>query len=96
MRKGDTLSVQIILHPVFRGIIDEGAIEVSGKTVGECLEGLVRLHPAFGKELYEKKGKLKPWIEIYVNNQCTYPEELVYPVTDGDEIQVILLLCTGG
>jgi molybdopterin converting factor small subunit len=88
--------VQIVLHPAFRGIIDKGPIEVEGKTVGECLAGLVRLYPTLGGELYKKGGKLKQWIEIYVNSQCTYPEDLDYPVRDGDEIRVILLLFTGG
>ncbi len=90
------MSVQIILHPVLRGMIDDGPIEVTGKTVGECLAGLVRLHPTLGKVLFKEGGKLKPWIEIYVNSQCTYPEDLDYPVRDCDEIRVILLLFTGG
>jgi len=90
------LPAKIILHPVLRGIVSEDLIEVNGKTVGECLAALVRLHPALENELCEKKGSLKKWIEIYVNDQCAYPEELSYPVGDGDEIQVVLLLCTGG
>jgi len=89
------MSVKIILPSVFRGIIDKDPIEVAGKTVGECLAGLVRLHPTLGKELFEKGGKLKSWIEIYVNTQSTYPEELVYPVRDGDEIRLILLIAGG-
>ena len=89
------MSAKIILPPVFKGIIDEDPIEVEGKSVGECLSALVSLHPILGKELFEGGGKLKTWIEIYVNTQSTYPEELAYPVKDGDKIWVILLMAGG-
>ncbi len=88
--------MKIILPSFFSGIIeDRNPIEVAGKTVGECLAGLVRLHPILGLELFKNGGKLKIWIEIYVNNQSTYPEELVYPVRDGDEIRVTMLMAGG-
>ncbi len=90
------MSVQIILHPVLRGMIDDGPIEVTGKTVGECLAALVQLYPVLEKVLFKEEGELKKWIEIYVNSKCTYPEDLDYPVRDCDELRVILLLFTGG
>ena len=68
------MAVKIILPSVFKGMIGvEGPIEVVGKSVGNCLAVLVSLHPILGKELFERGGKLKTWIEIYVNTQSTYP-----------------------
>ena len=90
------MSVRIILPSIFRGMIEvEEPIEVAGKSAGECLAGLVRLHPILGKELFVKREKLKTWIEICVNSQSTYPEELAYPVRDGDEIWVTMLMAGG-
>ena len=43
-------------------------------------------YPILERELFVKREKLKTGIEIYVNTQSTYPEELTYPVRDGDEI----------
>jgi molybdopterin converting factor small subunit len=34
-------------------------------------------------------------VEVYVNNESAYPEELAKPVQDGDEIHLILMLAGG-
>jgi molybdopterin converting factor small subunit len=45
--------------------------------------------------LFDKKGKLLNVVEVYVNNESAYPEELAKSVKDGDEIQLILMLAGG-
>jgi molybdopterin converting factor small subunit len=70
-------------------------VEVSGRTVGDCLEDLVQQYPGMKEGLFDKKGKLLNVVEVYVNNESAYPEELAKSVKNGDEIQIILMLAGG-
>ena len=47
------------------------------------------------KALFDKKGKLKNIINIYLNQESTYPEELAKAVKDGDEIHITVILAGG-
>ena len=69
--------------------------EVNGNTAGECLRHLVEQFPIIEKELFDKNGKLAPSIDIYVNKESTYPEELSKPVKDGDELDILIIIGGG-
>jgi molybdopterin synthase sulfur carrier subunit len=71
------------------------AFKVEGNTVGQCLDGLVKRFPGIKPRLFDKKGKLNKHIDIYVNKESSYPEELVKAVRDGDELHIMFLV-TGG
>jgi len=88
------MGIKVRLHP-FLNDGKEGIFEVNGKTVGECLNELVKLNPAFKERFFERNGKLKNYIEVLVNAKTTFPQELTYPVKDGDEIDVIVFLAGG-
>jgi adenylyltransferase/sulfurtransferase len=75
------------------GGVDE--LEVEGQTVGECVNQLVAEHPDMKKALFDKNGKLKNIIDIYLNQESTFPEELAKPVKDGDEIHITVILAGG-
>jgi molybdopterin converting factor small subunit len=70
-------------------------IEANGNTVGECLAELAKRFPDLKGQLYEKNGKLKKVIEIYVNGVSAYPKELEKEVKDGDKIFITLMLAGG-
>jgi molybdopterin converting factor small subunit len=70
-------------------------VEVRGTTIGEALKHLVDMHSGLKKELFDKKGNLQNYIEIYLNGASAYPDELAKPVKDGDEIQVVTFLAGG-
>ena len=85
------MSVRIAMHPFFaEHVSGKQEIEVTGKDVGECLADLVKKYPPIEKKLFEKKGKLRGYIEIYVNGKSTFPKELAHPIVDGDEIRIIV------
>lgn len=85
------MSVRIAMHPFFaEHVKGKQAIEVEGKNVGECLAALIEQYPPIEKKLFEKKGKLRGYLEIYVNGKSTFPKELDHPVVDGDEIRIIV------
>lgn len=74
---------------------DQKVVEVKGKTVGECLNQLVRQYPAVKDRLFDEKGKLLKPVDIYVNGQSAYPEELARKVKDGDELYIMLVIAGG-
>jgi len=85
------MSAHIAMHPFFaEHVRGKEAIEVEGKDVGECLAALIEQYPPIEKKLFEKKGKLRGYLEIYVNGKSTFPKELDHPIVDGDEIRIIV------
>jgi molybdopterin converting factor small subunit len=70
-------------------------VEVEGNTVSECLNQLIKQFPGMEKALFAKKDKLLNIVEVYVNHVSAYPNELVKPVKDGDEIHLVIMLAGG-
>jgi len=89
------MSIEISLHRTHRRYTDgKEIIEVEGKTVGECLKELVKKYPPLEKEIF-KNGKLNSLLEIYLNGESAYPNELAKPVKDGDKISLVYMLSSG-
>jgi molybdopterin converting factor small subunit len=90
------MSVKIHLHVTHRQHTNgQKTVEVDGRTIGQALNAFVALYPPMKKELFNKKGELLHYIEIYLNKESAYPGELKKPVKDGDEIQIITFLAGG-
>ena len=45
--------------------------------------------------LFDKKGKLQNIVEVYLNGESAYPNELTRNVNDGDEIHLVFFLAGG-
>jgi molybdopterin converting factor small subunit len=90
------VAVKVNLHLTLRQFTNgQEMIEVEGKTVGECLRNVVKRYPAMESSIFGKNGKLSNTVEIYLNLQSAYPDELAKRVKDGDEIHVTLMLAGG-
>jgi molybdopterin converting factor small subunit len=90
------MSVKVGLHRTHRALAgDREFVEVDGSTVGECLENLVTAHPALREALFDGPGRLHRTIEIYLNFESAYPDELKKTTGDGDEITITVLLSGG-
>jgi molybdopterin converting factor small subunit len=74
---------------------NQPTVDVNGATVGECLKEMVSRFPAMESKLFDKKGRLLNYIEIYVNAKTSYPEELAMSVKDGDELTITLMIAGG-
>jgi molybdopterin converting factor small subunit len=88
--------VKIYIHKTHRqhtgGL---GTVEARGSTVGKCLDDLTRQFPGMRDLIFGPRGDLRSTLEIYVNSESAYPDELGKPVDDGDEIHLTLLLAGG-
>ncbi len=90
------MSVEIHIPQALQHITEgKKVIEVPvGNTVGDCINELIKLYPKIKEEIF-KGDKLRDHIEIYLNMQSTYPEELLKKVNDGDKIHIITMLAGG-
>lgn len=74
---------------------DVKVVDVNGRTVGDCLNDLVRQFPQLKVRLLRKNGKLLKNLDVYINGESAYPEELAKPVNDGDELHIINAIVGG-
>jgi molybdopterin synthase sulfur carrier subunit len=70
-------------------------VELEGNTVGDCLKGLVARFPALETELFDKQGKLSPFIDLYLDGRSVRSAGLDKPVADGDGLSILLLVDGG-
>ena len=90
------MTIQVKISRVHRRFTnDREAVEVNGHTVEECLKNLVQQFPALEGRLVDKKGKPLSFIEIFVNQESAYPDELAKAVSDGDVIHITLMINGG-
>ena len=61
-------------------------LDITGKTVAECLDDLVRLIPLMKKALSYESGAMDTQIKVLVNQEGVGAEGLARKVHDGDEI----------
>ncbi|CAB5082059.1 hypothetical protein D3OALGA1CA_297 [Olavius algarvensis associated proteobacterium Delta 3] len=90
------MSVTIHLHKSQRHLADgKASVDVAGRTVNACLADLIQQYPDLESQLFENSRRLKKNVEIYLNLESAYPDELAKPVRDGDEIHITLILSGG-
>jgi len=90
------MSVNVHIHTTHRPLTNGSkVVAVEGRTVGECLTSLTKQFPGMEKALFVNKGKLLNNVEVLLNHVSAYPDELVKPVKDGDEIYLIVMLAGG-
>jgi molybdopterin converting factor small subunit len=96
MQKEQNMSIKVNIHKTHRQHTDGlEVVEVEGNTVGDCLSYLMNKFPGMKDAVFDKKGKLLNVVEIFVNMQSAYPEELARAVVDGDEIHITVMLAGG-
>jgi molybdopterin converting factor small subunit len=91
------MSVKLeIFYPRLKGLTgDPGAIELEGRTVGECINDLAGRFPGAKELLFDEQGALLRQVFVYVNAEGAYKAALEAPVKDGDRL-IIAALIVGG
>ena len=90
------MSIDVKISPILaRYSGNQRTAKVKGSNVGECLDHLVTQFPDLKKALFDKNGRLHRYIDVYVNQKSTYPEELAKTVKDGDNLQIMMIIAGG-
>src|ERR1043165_6781938 len=66
------------------------AVEANGSTVGELLADLTTKHAGLKAHLYNDQGKLRSFVNIYVNDEdIRYLQKEQTPIKAGDTVSII-------
>ncbi len=72
------------------------SVDVPAKTVGEALAVLVVQHPDLKRHLFTEEGKLRTFVNVYVNDQdMRYLQKEATAIKDGDTISIVPSLAGG-
>jgi molybdopterin converting factor small subunit len=71
-------------------------VEVKAGTVAEALYGLVSKHPDLRRHLYTDDGKLRSFVNVYLNDEdVRYLQKEATVITDGDTISIVPSIAGG-
>jgi adenylyltransferase/sulfurtransferase len=72
------------------------AVDVAGETVGEALAALTTEHPEMKKNLFNDEGKLRSFVNVYVNDEdIRFLEKEKTAVAAGDTISIVPSIAGG-
>ena len=75
---------------------NQAAVEVTGGTVGDTLSDLVSQHPELRRHLYTDDGKLRAFVNIYLNDEdVRYLQKDATAVKDSDNISIVPSIAGG-
>jgi adenylyltransferase/sulfurtransferase len=74
----------------------QAAVDVQGGTIGEVLSGLVASHPDLRRHLYNDDGKLRAFVNVYLNDEdVRYLQKEATSVADSDHISIVPSIAGG-
>jgi MoaD family protein len=74
----------------------QSTVEVTGSTVGEAMSALVAQHPELRKHLYTEDGKLRAFVNLYVNDEdIRYMQKEATALSEGDNISIVPSIAGG-
>ena len=74
----------------------QDSVQLPGKTVGEVLGELTSRFPDLRKQLYTDEGKLRSFVNVYVNDEdIRYMQRDSTPVKDADTVTIVPSIAGG-
>ena len=85
------MATRILIPTPLRPYTDKkDAVDAEGATVGELLADLTRKHAGLKGHLYNEQGKLRSFVNIYVNDEdIRYLQKELTPVSAKDTVSII-------
>ena len=72
------------------------SVEISASTAGELLTKLTDAHPDLRKQIFNDEGKLRSFVNVYVNDDdIRYLERNETAVKDGDTVSIVPSIAGG-
>jgi adenylyltransferase/sulfurtransferase len=82
--------------PLRQYVGKQPSLEIPGKTVGEALSSLISQHPDLKRHLYSDDGKLRAFVNVYVNDEdMRYLQKEATTLKDGDIISIVPSIAGG-
>jgi molybdopterin converting factor small subunit len=71
-------------------------VEVKAGSIADALSGLVSQHPDLRRHLYTEEGKLRAFVNVYLNDEdVRYLQKEATAVKDGDTISIVPSIAGG-
>jgi len=82
--------------PLRQYVGKQSTVDVKGATVGEAMNDLVAQHPELRRHLYADDGKLRAFVNLYLNDEdIRYLQKEATAVKDGDDISIVPSIAGG-
>jgi len=82
--------------PLRQYVGKQPAVQVPANTVGEALSSLVLRHPDLKKHLYTDDGKLRAFVNVYVNDEdMRYLQKEATSLKDSDTVSIVPSIAGG-
>ena len=83
--------IKVLIPTPLRPFTDKlDTVEIDGKTIGELMQNLTTKYGALKQHLYTKEGKLRSFVNVYVNDDdIRYLQKDQTPVKAGDTVSII-------
>lgn len=92
----DAMSKIHIPTPLRQYVGKQSTVEVQAATVGEALNSLLAKHPELKRHLYTEDGKLRAFVNLYVNDEdIRYLQKDQTQVREGDTISIVPSIAGG-
>ena len=92
------MSTKIFIPTPLRQYADkQDAVEIRASTVGDALAKLTARHPDLKRHLYTEDGKLRAFVNVYLNDEDVryLSSKEQTPVKDGDHVSIIPSIAGG-
>ncbi len=75
----------------------QASVKIPASSVGEALSNLVAQHPELKRHLYTDEGKLRAFVNVYVNDEdMRYLQKEATALTEKDTISIVPSIAGGG
>jgi len=82
--------------PLRQYVGKQASVDVKAATIGEAMSALVAQHPDLRKQLYTEDGKLRAFVNLYVNDEdIRYLQKEATALSDGDNISIVPSIAGG-
>lgn len=91
------MSKQILIPTALQAYAGkQESIDAQGSTVGELLDDLAARHEALRRHLFNEKGDLRSFVNVYVNDEdIRFQQGKSTPVKDGDVVSLVPAIAGG-
>jgi molybdopterin converting factor small subunit len=82
--------------PLRQYVGKQSSVEVKAATVAEAMTSLVEQHPELRRHLYTEDGRLRAFVNLYVNDEdIRYLQKEATEVKEGDNISIVPSIAGG-
>ncbi len=91
------MSVQVLIPtPLQKYTSDQASVNLEASSVDELIKALDAAFPGLGNRLCDEQGKLRRFLNIYVNSEdIRFLDNQATALADGDEVSIVPAVAGG-